>query len=55
MTDRFNALSAWWWRPPLARGAHRFHAMFRDEALVLDKWFALQAARPTAAATCCRR
>ena len=48
MTDRFNALSA----PvvsesPLARDAlARFHALFRDEALVLDKWFALQAGAP---------
>ena len=24
----------------------RFHAMFKDEALVLDKWFALQAGAP---------
>ena len=45
MTDRFNALSA------LVNSGHalgaaavaRFHAMFKDEALVLDKWFALQA------------
>ena len=45
MTDRFNALSA------LVSAGHaladpaldRFHALFRDEALVLDKWFALQA------------
>jgi aminopeptidase N len=45
MTDRFNALSA------LVSSGHalaapaleRFHAMFKDEALVLDKWFALQA------------
>jgi aminopeptidase N len=41
------------WRPwfpagtPLAAPAlARFHAMFRDEALVLDKWFALQAGAP---------
>jgi aminopeptidase N len=48
MTDRFNALSA------LVTGGHplagialpRFHAMFRDEPLVLDKWFALQAGAP---------
>jgi len=48
MTDRFNALSA------LVSSGHalaqqaleRFHAMFRDEALVLDKWFALQAGAP---------
>ncbi len=45
MTDRFGALSA-------LANAHaelaapaleRFHAMFRGEALVIDKWFALQA------------
>ena len=44
MTDRFNALSA------LVNSGHelaagalaRFHALFKDEALVLDKWFALQ-------------
>ena len=45
MTDRFNALSA------LVGSSHelaapalaRFHAMFKNEELVLDKWFALQA------------
>ena len=45
MTDRFNALSA------LVHSGHalaapaleRFHVLFKDEALVLDKWFALQA------------
>ncbi|MBK0392193.1 aminopeptidase N [Ramlibacter algicola] len=48
MTDRFNALSA------LVVSGHelsrpaldRFHGMFRGEALVLDKWFALQAGAP---------
>ncbi len=48
MTDRFNALSA------LVIGGHelagpalqRFHALFKDEPLVLDKWFALQAGAP---------
>ena len=48
MTDRFNALSA------LATSGHvlaapalaHFHGMFRDEALVIDKWFSLQAASP---------
>ena len=48
MTDRFNALSA------LVSSGHslatqaleRFHALFKDEALVLDKWFALQASAP---------
>jgi aminopeptidase N len=48
MTDRFNALSA------LVTSGHelaapalqRFHSLFKDEALVLDKWFALQAGAP---------
>jgi aminopeptidase N len=48
MTDRFNALSA------LVNTGHalaapalaQFHAMFKNEPLVLDKWFALQAAAP---------
>jgi aminopeptidase N len=48
MTDRFNALAA------LVTTGHalatnalqRFHAMFKDEPLVLDKWFALQAGAP---------
>ena len=48
MTDRFNALSA------LVISGHalaqpaleRFHALFKDEALVIDKWFALQASAP---------
>ena len=45
MTDRFNALSA------LVSSGHalatkalmQFHAMFKHEALVIDKWFSLQA------------
>ena len=45
MTDRFNALAA------LVACGHalgadavaRFHALFKDDPLVLDKWFALQA------------
>ena len=45
MTDRFNALNA------LVGSGHalaapalaRFHAQFKEEPLVLDKWFALQA------------
>jgi aminopeptidase N len=45
MTDRYNALHA------LVDGGHalssqaltQFHAMFRNEPLVLDKWFSLQA------------
>jgi aminopeptidase N len=48
MTDRFNALSA------LVTSGHalaaqalaQFHTMFKDEALVIDKWFSLQAASP---------
>jgi aminopeptidase N len=48
MTDRFNALTA------LVSSGHalaaqalpRFHAMFKDEALVIDKWFGLQAGAP---------
>lgn len=48
MTDRFNALSALVVSgQPLAQEAlARFHAMFKDEALVIDKWFALQASAP---------
>ena len=48
MTDRFGALSA------LVSSGHalaeqalgQFHALFKDEALVIDKWFALQASAP---------
>jgi aminopeptidase N len=48
MTDRFNALAA------LVGAGHelatqataRFHAMFKNDELVLDKWFALQAGAP---------
>ncbi|MDM0011696.1 aminopeptidase N [Variovorax sp. J22P168] len=48
MTDRFNALSA------LVSSGHalaaqalaRFHQIFKDEALVIDKWFSLQAGSP---------
>jgi len=48
MTDRFNALAALVTSgselaPPALQ---RFHAIFKDEALVLDKWFALQAGAP---------
>ena len=45
MTDRFNALHALVNAGhPLAKQAlERFHAQFKDQALVLDKWFALQA------------
>jgi aminopeptidase N len=48
MTDRFNALAA------LVTAGHelatpalqRFHSLFKNEPLVLDKWFALQAGAP---------
>ncbi|MBH1957734.1 MAG: aminopeptidase N [Burkholderiales bacterium] len=48
MTDRFNALAA------LVSSSHAladqalalFHAMFKDEALVIDKWFSLQTSAP---------
>ncbi|MDR2852755.1 MAG: aminopeptidase N [Burkholderiaceae bacterium] len=45
MTDRFNALHALVSanHPLAALALARFHAMFKDEALVIDKWFALQA------------
>ncbi|MFZ9545343.1 MAG: aminopeptidase N C-terminal domain-containing protein, partial [Hylemonella sp.] len=44
MPDRFNALAALVdsGHPLAANALERFHAMFRDEALVIDKWFALQ-------------
>ena len=48
MTDRFNALTALVVSAgPLAAPAlARFHALFKDEPLVIDKWFALQASAP---------
>jgi aminopeptidase N len=48
MTDRFNALSALVVSgQPLAKDAlSRFNSMFHHEALVIDKWFALQAGAP---------
>ena len=48
MTDRFNALSALVISAhPLAHDALAlFHKMFQHEALVIDKWFALQAGAP---------
>jgi aminopeptidase N len=48
MTDRFNALSALVISgDELAQSAlQRFHTLFKDEALVIDKWFALQAGAP---------
>jgi aminopeptidase N len=48
MTDRFNALGALVIAGhELARPAlQKFHTMFSNEPLVLDKWFALQAGAP---------
>ena len=48
MTDRFNALQALVGsgHALAAQALQRFHALFKDEALVLDKWFALQAGAP---------
>jgi len=45
MTDRANALQALVGsgHPLAAAALTRFHAMFSDEALVLDKWFGMQA------------
>jgi aminopeptidase N len=45
MTDRMNALSALMLcdAPERAAALDDFHAMFMDEALVVDKWLALQA------------
>jgi aminopeptidase N len=48
MTDRFNALSALVssGHPLAAEALQRFYALFKDEALVIDKWFALQVSAP---------
>lgn len=48
MTDRFNALAALvsTGHELAASALQRFHAMFKSEPLVLDKWFALQAGAP---------
>ena len=48
MTDRFNALQALvgTGNSLALQALTRFHALFKDEALVLDKWFALQAGTP---------
>ena len=48
MTDRFGALTALVnAQAELAAPAlERFHALFKDDALVIDKWFSLQAPRP---------
>ncbi|MET0541211.1 MAG: DUF3458 domain-containing protein, partial [Variovorax sp.] len=48
MTDRFNALNALVssGHPFAAQALARFHAIFKDEPLVIDKWFSLQAGSP---------
>ena len=48
MTDRFNARAALVssGHPLAANALPLFHAMFKDEALVIDKWFSLQAGAP---------
>ena len=48
MTDRFNALTALVssGSPLAAPALAQFHAMFKDEALVIDKWFGLQVGAP---------
>jgi aminopeptidase N len=48
MTDRFGALSALvaTSSPHAAAALEKFHTMFKHEALVIDKWFALQAGSP---------
>ena len=45
MTDRANALQALIGsgQPLAARALELFHAQFKDEPLVIDKWFAMQA------------
>ena len=48
MTDRFNALSALVGsgHALAARALEQFHALFKNEPLVIDKWFSLQAGAP---------
>ena len=48
MTDRFNALAALVSssHPLAAQALMLFHTLFKDEALVIDKWFSLQAGAP---------
>jgi len=48
MTDRFNALAALVssGQPLAAPALAQFHALFKDEALVIDKWFSLQTSAP---------
>ena len=48
MTDRFNALAALVSssHPLAAQALALFHAMFKNEPLVIDKWFSLQTGAP---------
>jgi aminopeptidase N len=50
MTDRFQRTSTRWCRRAMRwrhrRRLARFHSIFKDEALVIDKWFPLQAGAP---------
>ncbi len=48
MTNRFNALAALVssGHPLGVKALSLFHAMFKDEALVIDKWFSLQVSAP---------
>ena len=48
MTDRFNALSALVvsGHPKAAQALTQFHDLFKNEPLVIDKWFSLQAGAP---------
>ena len=52
MTDRLGALGALVMEhtPAISRkpALARFHELFRHDALVVDKWFALQARAPEA-------
>ncbi|MGV8805862.1 MAG: aminopeptidase N [Polaromonas sp.] len=48
MTDRFNALAALVFsgHPLATQALALFHELFKNEALVIDKWFSLQAGAP---------
>ncbi len=48
MTDRFNALGALVTsnHALAAKALAQFHVLFKDEALVIDKWFSLQVSSP---------
>ncbi len=48
MTDRFNALAALVssMHPLATQALAQFHALFKNEPLVIDKWFSLQVSAP---------